>query len=316
MHNRLRKRELLFRRETGLAHRYTSREVGRILGLDEGRLRYWERLRLVRPRAKWGERFYNFGDLVALRNIQRLTEKRVPAQHVRRAVALMERELGSSPLSVQQLRFVEQGRNLLVIPPGGTQPFNPVKRQWAFRFDRAGEAPELHSMAGPTPEQLFEAALKCETRQNLLPQAVENYERALKLAPNWVDAHINRGVALYQIGRVDDALAAFRSAVQLDPGNGISRYNLGCVLEEQGEIDEAIRHLRFAVREMPDHADVHFNLALAYEKKNERRLAREQWILYLRYSPNGPWADEARAHLRQFSAGRKGSPPIPFPQPR
>ena len=298
-----------------MGNRYTSREVGRILGLDEGRLRYWERLRLVRPRAKWGARFYNFGDLVALRNIQRLTDKRVPARHVRRAVALMERELGSSPLSVQNLRFVEQGRDLLVIPPGGAQPFNPVKRQWAFRFDHAGEAPELHSMAGPTPEQLFEAALKCEARQNLLPQAVENYERALKLVPNWVDAHINRGVALYQLGRVDDALAAFRSAVQLNPQNGISRYNLGCVLEEQGEIDEAIRHLRCAASEMPDHADVHFNLALAYEKKNERRLAREHWTSYLRYSPNGQWADEARARLKQYSAKRKASPPIPFPRP-
>ena len=34
-----------------MAQRYTQREVGRILGLDAGRLRYWERLRLVRPQA-------------------------------------------------------------------------------------------------------------------------------------------------------------------------------------------------------------------------------------------------------------------------
>ena len=75
-----------------------------------------------------------------------------------------------------------------------------------------------------------------------------------------------------------------------------------------------IEHLRRAARAMPAHADVHFNLALAYEKRGERRLAREQWMLYLRYAPNGPWADQARAHLKQCSPRRKRSAPIPFPR--
>ena len=116
------------------------------------------------------------------------------------------------------------------------------------------------------------------------------------------------------MGRADEARAEFLAAVQLDPLNGISRYNLGCVLEEQGEIDQAIEHLRRAVRALPAHADVHFNLALAYEKRGELRLAREQWALYLRHAPNGAWADQARAHLRQCSVRRKPVAPIPFPR--
>jgi tetratricopeptide (TPR) repeat protein len=298
-----------------LTHRYTRREVGRILGLDARRLRYWERLRLVRPQSRWGERFYSFGDLVALRNIQRLTQSHIPARRVRRAITLMEREFGPSPLPLHEVRFFELGRNLLMIPPGDTQPFNPVKRQWAFRFDQRSETPKLRAMAGPTPEALFEAAMKCEMKQDLLPQAVENYDRVLDLAPNWIDAHINRGVALYQMGRVEEARDAFHAAVQLDPLNGISRYNLGCVLEEQGDLDEAIRHLRRAASSLPGHADVHFNLALAYEKKHDRRLAREHWSLYLRHAPNGPWAEQARARLKQSSSRRKKSAPIPFRRP-
>jgi tetratricopeptide (TPR) repeat protein len=152
-------------------------------------------------------------------------------------------------------------------------------------------------------------------RTESLPMAVENYDRALELAPDWIDAHINKGVALYQMGRIEDARAAFFAAVQLDPLNGISRYNLGCVLEEQGEIEEAIKHLRRAAKAMPSHADVHFNLALAYEKKNEQRLAREQWALYIRYAPNGPWAEQARARLKQRDPRRKSADPIPFRRP-
>jgi len=297
-----------------LAQRYTRREVGRILGVNPSRLRYWERLRLVRPRARWGERFYNFGDLVALRTLQRLTDHRIPALRVRRAVNLIEQQFGESSLPLQELRFLEQGRDLLVIPPGATRPFSPLKQQWVFPFDSPPLPTKLHAMTGPTPEELFQAALDCETRPELLPQAVERYRQVLDLTPEWVDAHINLGVALYQLGRAEEARAEFLSAVQLDPLNGISRYNLGCVLEEQGELDQAIEHLRRAVRALPAHADVHFNLALAYEKRGERRLAREQWVLYLRHAPNGTWAEQARAHLRQCSVRRKRLAPIPFPR--
>jgi len=301
--------------DAGLADRYTRNEVGRILGLEEGRLRYWERLQLVRPEVRWGQRFYSFGDLVALRSIQRITLNRVPARKLRRTVALIEQQFGGYSLPLQQLRLVELGRDVLVVPPGAERPFNPFLQQWAFPFDIPARPAKLHSMAGPTPEEFFETALSCETKQDLLPQAIENYLRVVELAPDWIEAHINLGVAYYQMGQLSDARAAFAAAVALDPLNGISRYNLGCTLEEMGEYDGAIEHLLRAARAMPAHADVHFNLALAYEKRGERRAARDQWTLYLRHAPNGTWAEQARARLRRYSARRKNAMPIPFRRP-
>ena len=298
-----------------MADRYTRNEVGRILGLEEGRLRYWERLRLVRPEVRWGQRFYSFGDLVALRSIQRITLNRVPARKLRRTVALIEQQFGGYSLPLQQLRLVELGRDVLVVPPGAERPFNPFLQQWAFPFDIPARPAKLHSMAGPTPEEFFETALSCETKQDLLPQAIENYQRVVELAPDWIEAHINLGVAYYQMGQLSDARAAFAAAVALDPLNGISRYNLGCTLEEMGEYDAAIEHLLRAARAMPAHADVHFNLALAYEKRGERRAARDHWTLYLRYAPNGTWAEQARARLKRYSARRKNAMPIPFRRP-
>lgn len=178
----------------------------------------------------------------------------------------------------------------------------------------SAEPAKLHPLAGRTPEELFEAALDCEKSTETLPQAIDAYRQVLELAPEWIEAHINLGVALYQTGQTEEARAAFQAAVELDPMNGISRYNLGCVLEEQGMLDEAVDHLRRAARAMPAHPDVHFNLALAHEKRGERRLAREQWELYLRYAPNGPWASQARARLSQYGPRRKLGAPIPFPR--
>jgi tetratricopeptide (TPR) repeat protein len=297
-----------------MVQRYTQSEVGRILGLEAGRLRYWARLRLVRPQYRWGESFYSFGDLVALRTVQRLTSHHIPAKRLRRAVTMVEREFGTSAIPLQELRLVEHGRNIAVVPPGGESPLEPFSGQWVLPFEAGRGAKKLHAMSARSAEELFEAAIHCESRPGMLEQAVENYRRVIELAPDWVEAHINLGVALYQMGRADEARNAFRTAVEIDPMNGISRYNLGCVLEEQGEIDEAISHLRSAAQMIPAHADVHFNLALAYDKSGERRLAQEQWSLYLRYAPNGPWAEQARARLRQASGRRKLSAPIPFPR--
>jgi len=229
-----------------LSQSYTRREVGRILGLDARRLRYWERLRLVRPRARWGERFYNFGDLVAAGTVKRLTDHRIPARRVRRAVTLVEQQFGESPLALEQLRILEQGRELLLVPPGATEPFNPIRRQWAFSFLSAAPGANLRPMAGRSPEELFEAALECERQQEMLPEAIDTYRRVVELAPEWLEAHVNLGVAYYQLGQLSEACAAFRNAVQLDPISGVARYNLGCTLEEQGEYDEAIEHLERA----------------------------------------------------------------------
>lgn len=309
MHNRWRSRGT-----SGLSQRYTRREVGRILGLEPNRLRYWERLRLVKPQARWGERFYTFGDLLALRAIQKLTENHVPACRVRRAIKLIESQFSAASVPVQELRLMELGREVHIVPPGSERPYNPFLRQWAFPFDMPVEPAKLHAMAGPTPEDFFQSALDCEDRVDTLPRAIENYQRVVELAPHWIEAHINLGVAYYQLGHLSDARAAFLSAVQIDPLNGISRYNLGCTLEELGEFDEAIDHLERAARAMPAHADVHFNLALAYEKRRNRTAARAQWELYLKFAPSGPWAEQARSRLRRYLR-RKPSAPIPFRRP-
>jgi Flp pilus assembly protein TadD len=299
--------------EVGLPQIYTRKEVERILGVSESRLRYWERLRLIYPESRWGERFYSFGDLVSLQTLQRLTESKVPASRVRQAISLMEEQFRAPSLRLHEVSTIDHGSKVLMVPPGEPRPFDPIRRQWAFPFESKPAPEKVRPMSARTAEELFETALRLESRPDSLPDAAENYRRVLEKAPKWVEAHINLGVALYQMGMSEEAREAFLSAVSLDPTNGISRYNLGCVLEEQGKMAEAIEHLSAAARAMPNHADVHFNLALAYEKSGDRPLARAEWILYLRLAPNGPWAEQARAHLRTCSARRKPPEPIPFP---
>ena len=88
-----------------------------MMGISRRELNYWTRLRLVLPRARWGERFFNFSDLVALETIKRLAARRVPARRIRRAIAALETELGSTPTPLSMLRISTNGKQVVVHSP-------------------------------------------------------------------------------------------------------------------------------------------------------------------------------------------------------
>lgn len=296
-----------------MGDRYTRSEAQRIVGVDDRSLRYWERLRLVRPRIRWGERFYDFGDLAALRVIKRLTDSRVPAGRLRRAVTAIGRQLGEPAVRIEKLHLVECGHSVGFVPPGiAAPPLDPLSHQWILPLDRTVTSATLHQLESHTAEEWFEIAVLADTNPDMLDEAVDAYRRVIDLAPDWIEAHINLGVALYHQRELDAAQRSFRAALGLDPANAICRYNLGCVYEEVGKLDEAIENLRAALIAMPNHADAHFNIALAYEKKGETELAREHWGFYLKFDPNGTWAGKARTRVEQLRPGRTLPPPIPF----
>ena len=88
-----------------------------MMGISRRELNYWTRLRLVLPRARWGERFFSFSDLVALETIKRLAARRVPARRIRQAVAALETELGSARSPLSSLRISTNGKQVVVYPP-------------------------------------------------------------------------------------------------------------------------------------------------------------------------------------------------------
>lgn len=297
-----------------MAERYTRRQVERILGLSERQLNYWERLRLVRPLSRWGERFYTFRDLISLRTIQQLTENRVPARRLWRAVRNLQAQTGSL-LPLHELRAMVSGREVVLIAPEPhNTPIAPLTGQFVMTFESAPATGKVQPMASPSAEEWFKRGLACESDPESLPETVEAYGHAVELAPNWVEAQMRLGGALYQLNRLPEAARAFRSALKLEPENPNVHLNLGCVLYELGRVDTAIRHLSQAVRLAPQFAQAHLNLALAYERRGDQPAARQHWSTYLRFEPEGPWAEYARTQVacpRDPDSSRKT---IPFPK--
>jgi tetratricopeptide (TPR) repeat protein len=57
-------------------------------------------------------------------------------------------------------------------------------------------------------------------------------------------AAFNLGVALEDLGRLKEALAAYESAIALDPANADAHYNAASLCERLAQPANALRHLK------------------------------------------------------------------------
>jgi tetratricopeptide (TPR) repeat protein len=285
-----------------LDQRFTRGEVQRITGATPRQLDYWSRLGLLRPRARWGERFFGFADLVAVETLSRLAARRVPAARLRRAMDALAQGLGTVRAPLSSLRVSTNGARVVVHEPGPEgRPIEPLTGQWVLDFETAPIARKIRAMGTRTAEEWFELGMALDANEETLRQAAEAYRRAIESMPGWVEAHINLGTTLYQLGLTAEAREAFATAVELDPSNGLAHFNLGCVFERVGEVREAIEEFRAALHRTPQMADAHLNLALAYEKTGRKADSLRHLALYLRFEPNGLWSEYARSRLNTVS---------------
>jgi len=96
---------------------------------------------------------------------------------------------------------------------------------------------------------------------NKIDKALLSYREAIKLKPNYAEAHNNLGVSLYEIGRLNEALLSYREAIKLKPNYAEAHNNSGNVLKDLGQFDEAISSYKLAVELKPDYLFIFNNIA-------------------------------------------------------
>jgi protein O-mannosyl-transferase len=129
-------------------------------------------------------------------------------------------------------------------------------RTYARNFDWHDEASLWRSVIEVNPDDalahlnLGSALLEIPSR---MPDAIAEYQTAVRIYPNYADAHNNLGAILLQSGRVNEAVAEYRAAVRLDPDYPDAHSNLGSALSRiPGRLPEAIAELETAVRLDPE----------------------------------------------------------------
>ena len=136
-------------------------------------------------------------------------------------------------------------------------------------------------------------------RSGRMQEALDAFAKLVALSPPWADAWSNLGLAALKLGRIEEALEAYRHAWRLrgtpplgcklglllfdlgrlDEALGIfqhlvtnfpqevdPRLQLGRVFLRQGKLDAAVHHLSEVVRRAPDLPHGHSNLGVALQK--------------------------------------------------
>jgi len=93
-------------------------------------------------------------------------------------------------------------------------------------------------------------------------EAVSRYREALRLQPDRADVESDLGAALFHLGRVSESMDCFRKALQIDPKMADAHFNLGLACQRLGRPEDALEHYAAAVRIAPRHAAAQINLGI------------------------------------------------------
>lgn len=97
----------------------------------------------------------------------------------------------------------------------------------------------LGCAGGPAAEQLSQAQGAVPSEQAVGDNTIAEYTKAIELNPNDAKAYVNRGVAYYTRGNLNQAVADFSKAIELDSQFATAYYNRGLAYKSTGNLDQA-----------------------------------------------------------------------------
>jgi tetratricopeptide (TPR) repeat protein len=299
---------------------FSVKDVARIFGLQESRLRYWIQTGFISPSVRRGGRlFYTFQDLISVKTATELLDAGLSMQHVRKNLEALRAALPNVSQPITRLRICSDGESVVAVDDDVV--YEPDSGQVVMAFAVAtlsNRIAEVLSLPKPKPEPAAPRArvdedptIACERPTAYgyfldgceaedggnLKMAEECYRRALDLEPSIAAAHTNLGTIYYDRGELKGARAAFEQALELEPSQPEARFNLGNLLEDLGETELAIAELRRVCSLSPSFADAHYNLGVLLAKVGGLAQAQEHIKRYLELDSTSEWATRSREFL-------------------
>ncbi|WP_424599947.1 tetratricopeptide repeat protein [Bradyrhizobium sp.] len=125
-------------------------------------------------------------------------------------------------------------------------------------------------------------------------QGEELFSKAIKVDPNVADVHNNRGAALKELKRLDEAVASYDKAITLRPDYTESYYNRGNALSDLKRLDEAVASYDKAIALKPVHVGAYCNRGTALKELKRLDEALASYEKAISLNPN--YADAYNNH--------------------
>jgi tetratricopeptide (TPR) repeat protein len=143
----------------------------------------------------------------------------------------------------------------------------PAKQIYDGMLKQLGDRPQLRIVFG-----------RAYRETGFLPEAIEEFKRAVRLDPQFPRAHYYLGLTyLLKDGaaRLSDAAEEFKIELAANPGEFFANYYLGIVYVIERKWELAIGLLEKASRIKPDNPDPYFHLGQAYQGVGRHKQAIE-----------------------------------------
>lgn len=222
---------------------------------------------------------FSFQDLIVLRAARALLEAKISRRRITRSLEDLRRHLpeqmplsGLSISAVGDRVVVRDGKNHFQVDDGQyVLGLDVSVENGVLRVVEHKEKVEPAAPPAETADEWFDKGLHLEDSDPKAAQAA--YEQAVELEPDFSAAWINLGRLLHTRHDEKKAELVYRRALQECGADPILFFNLGVVLEDLGRLDDAIGAYQSAVKEDPNLADGHFNLARLYEAQGKEQHA-------------------------------------------
>ena len=117
-------------------------------------------------------------------------------------------------------------------------------------------------------------------------QAVDEFKKALDLAPKSPREIVNYGLALLRAGKTKEGVAELERAQKLDPNIPHTWFNLGIAFKKDGDYAPAVAQFEGLLKLIPDEPVSYYNLGVLHKNADKRDLAMREFETAEKLNPN------------------------------
>ncbi len=132
-------------------------------------------------------------------------------------------------------------------------------------------------------------------------KAIQSFENAIAIKPDYAEAHNNLGATLQVLGRLDMAVKNYEEALAIKPDYAEAYNNLGNTFRENGQQDMAFKNYKKALAIKPDYAMAHYNLGIALKESGQRDTAVKSFEKALAIQPNYVKAHHSLSSIKTYT---------------
>ncbi len=167
------------------------------------------------------------------------------------------------------------------------------------KYDAAIESYQKALQVNPNFREAYNNLGNSYREKGMYDDALAAYQRALEISPNYDLAHANLGVLYQTRGRYEEASSQFDIAIKLNPNRAYTHYSLCWTLKEMGKLAEAIEACKKALTVDPSYKGAYRNLGILYKETGKLEDAIVALKKALELDPNYLSAHEQLAGIYQ-----------------